>query len=66
MVMRIVVFDPEEDDIEDPTFDEPASDPNAPLPPFAEMVLSNPVLNPADIVDAGEVAWSDLTLPLPP
>lgn len=63
MVMRVVVFDPEEDDIGDPTFDEPGGDDA--LPPFANMVLSNGVLDPADIVDAGEVAWSDLTLPLP-
>lgn len=66
MVMRVVVFDPDEDDIEDPTFDEPAPDPDASLPPAANMVLSNSVLDPANVVTAGEVAWSDLTLPWPP
>lgn len=67
MAMRVVVFDPEEDDIEDPTFDEPAADPNAPLPPAAGMVLNNPPLDPSNTVSGdGEVRWADLTLPLPP
>jgi plastocyanin len=63
MVMRIVVFDPEEDDIESSTFDEPAPDPDAPLPPAASMVLTDNPLKPGDVVDQGTVAWSDLTLP---
>lgn len=33
MVMRIVVFDPEDDSLSDSTFDEPQPDPDAPLPP---------------------------------
>lgn len=65
MVMRIVVFDPNEDDIGSPTFDEPDPDPNAPLFPLAKMVLDNPPLDPDKIVSGdGEVAWSELTLPL--
>lgn len=63
MVIRIVVFDPSEDDIEDPTFDEPEPDPNAPLFPNAAAVLNDTALDPSAIVGAGEVAWSDLTLP---
>lgn len=63
MVMRIVVFDPEEDDIEDSTFDEPEPDEEAPLPAAATAVLTEDALDPASIVDAGEVAWADLTLP---
>lgn len=59
MVMRIVVFDPEEDDINDPTFGE-----YGPVVfPAANAVLSDPKLDPSNIVDEGEVAWSDLTLP---
>lgn len=63
MVMRIVVFDPEEDSVSDPAFDEPDEDPNAPLPPAAKAVLTDDALDPSSIVGAGEVAWADLTLP---
>jgi plastocyanin len=62
MVVRIVVFDPEEDDIEDETFDEPAPDPNAPLPPNAATVLNADELDPENIVSEGAVPWADLTL----
>lgn len=60
MVMRIVVFDPEDDDLSDSTFDEPTG---GPLPPSADAVLTDDALDPANIVSQGEVAWSDLTLP---
>lgn len=60
MVMRIVVFDPEEDDLSDGTFDEPTG---GPLLPNADVVLTDDALNPANIVSEGEVAWSELTLP---
>lgn len=64
MVMRVVVFDPEDDDISDSTFDEPAPDPNAPLLPNPKAVLTDDALNPANVVAGdGEVAWSELTLP---
>lgn len=59
MVMRVVVFDPAEDSLDDSTFEE-----WGPLPiPNAGNVLSDDALDPANIVAAGEVAWSDLTLP---
>lgn len=59
MVMRIVVFDPDEDSLSDSTFDD-----WGPLPeiPSADAVLTDPALNPANIVTEGEVAWSNLTL----
>jgi plastocyanin len=50
MVVRIVVFDPEDDDIEDEQFDEPEPDPDAPLPPNAATVLNADEINPANIV----------------
>jgi plastocyanin len=62
MVMRIVVFDPEDDDIEDEQFDEPDPDSDAPLPPYAAAVLNDDKLNPANIVSEEQVAWEDLTL----
>lgn len=59
MVIRIVVFDPEEDSLDDATFDEYGS-----LPiPAANEVLTDDALDPANIVAQDEVAWSDLTLP---
>jgi len=62
MVMRVVVFDPEEDDIEDEAFSvEPLSE----GPPNTQAVLNAPELDPANIVEAGEVAWADLTLEVP-
>lgn len=59
MVTRIVVFDPEEDDIDSETFDE-----WGPLPPIpnADAVLTDDALDPANIVEEGEVAWADLSL----
>jgi plastocyanin len=63
MVMRAVVFDPEEDDIGSSTFDEPEPDPEAPLPPNAAAVLDTTELDPANVVSEETVAWSDLTLP---
>lgn len=58
MVMRIVVGDGGTDY---------GSLPNPPGPtnPFshANAVLTDPALDPSNIVSAGEVAWSDLTLP---
>ena len=62
MVVRIVVFDPDEDDIETETFDEPATDPEAPLPPNAAAVLNDEALDPENVVSEGQVAWGDLTL----
>lgn len=59
MVMRILVFDPEEDDLSDSTFDEPTG---GPLPPNAEAVLTADALDPANIESEGEVAWADLDL----
>ena len=62
MVMRVVVFDPEEDSIEDEAFSvEPLSE----GPPNAQAVLNAPELDPANIVEAGEIAWADLTLEVP-
>lgn len=60
MVTRIVVFDPEEDSIDNSTFDE-----WGPIPfiPNANAVLTDDALDPANIVEEGEVAWADLTLP---
>lgn len=62
MVMRIVVFDPEEDDIEDEPFEEYGAFP--PVGPFgnAERVLTTAELDPENIVSVGTVAWSDLSL----
>jgi plastocyanin len=59
MVMRIVVMDPEEDDIEEEAFTEPTA---GPIPPNAEAVLTAEELDPARIVDAGPIAWEDLTI----
>ena len=62
MVMRIVVFDPKEDSLDDPTFNEPPADPQAPLPPAAKTVLTDGALDPVNIVGKGEVPWADLSL----
>lgn len=59
MVMRVVVFDPDEDDIDDDTFQAPTA---GPLFPNDELVLSAPELEPEAIVEAGTVAWADLTI----
>lgn len=60
MVGRIVVLDPEEDDVESDEFAAPTA---GELFPNDERVLSSGELDPANIVEAGSVAWSDLTLP---
>lgn len=56
MVMRIVVSS------EDPTPEKPQPDPEAPLPPNADAVLTDAALDPSNIVAEGEVAWGDLDL----
>ncbi len=62
MVGRIVVFDPDEDDIESDQFAAPTA---GELPPNVERVLGAAELEPANIVEAGSVAWADLTLAEP-
>lgn len=52
MVMRIVVFDPEEDSLDDATFDEYGSLPIS----NANKVLTDDALDPPNIVGQGEVA----------
>lgn len=59
MVARIVVFDSDEDDIDDDTFSAPTE---GPLEPNAETVLTADELDPENIVDEGTVDWADLTL----
>lgn len=59
MSMRIVVFDPEEDDVEDDAFAAPTA---GELPPNAERVLTADELDPANIVAEGSVAWEELTI----
>jgi plastocyanin len=59
MVMRVVVFDPEADDIESETFATPSS---GELPPSAQRVYDAEELDPANIVEEGPVAWEELTL----
>jgi len=59
MVMRIVVFDPEEDSIED---DAVSIEPAEAVPPNVGTVLNAAELAPANIVEAGTVAWADLSL----
>lgn len=62
MVMRVVVFDSDEDDIEDDAFAAPT---DGELPPNANAVLTADELDPENIVDEGTVAWEDLTLEAP-
>lgn len=67
MVMRIVVFDPRKDDIDDDAFDgygPLAGPPGAPGNPFANVnaVLTNEALDPENIVSEGRIRWADLTL----
>lgn len=65
MVMRIVVFDPAEDDLSEPTFSDYDD-----LPPLDFLANANRVLNAPEIDDPDnivnqsddEVAWADLTL----
>lgn len=59
MVMRVVVFDPEEDDIEDDTFAAPTG---GELPPSAQQVYDAEELDPGNIVEQETVAWADLSL----
>lgn len=59
MVMRVVVFDPDDDDFDDDEFEASTA---GPLFPNDERVLDVPELEPAAIVEAGTVAWEDLTL----
>ncbi|WP_277553669.1 cupredoxin domain-containing protein [Halobaculum limi] len=62
MVARIVVYDPEEDDL---SSDEFAVAPPEGLFPNDVDVLTSEELEPQAIVDAGEVAWADLSLESP-
>jgi plastocyanin len=58
MVMRVVVVDPETDDVPDaPTAGE--------LNANAQQVLTAPELDPTNIVEAGTVGWADLTIEPP-
>lgn len=59
MVMRVVVFDPETDDVADEQF---AVEPPEGVPPNVSAVLGAPELTPENIVEQGSVAWADLTL----
>lgn len=67
MVMRVVVFDPEEDDIEEETFslEQYGSLPSDPFAANVVAVLTAAELDPANIVEAGTVKWADLTLEVP-
>ena len=64
--MRIVVFDPEEDCLDEERFDGwgPFSENTDPEEPFfnANRVLTDEALAPENIVNEGEVAWADLDL----
>ncbi|MFC7098039.1 cupredoxin domain-containing protein [Halobaculum marinum] len=59
MVARIVVYDPEDDDLADDAFAVEADDS---LFPNDRRVLASEELVPENVVDAGEVAWADLTI----
>lgn len=63
MVVRIVVFDPEDDSLDGSTFDDWGPLPSAPAFINPNKVLTDDALDPANIVEQGAVAWSDLTLP---
>lgn len=63
MVGRIVVFDPEEDDVESDEFAAPTA---GELFPNDQRVYDAPELDPANVVEAGSVAWADLTIPPQP
>lgn len=54
MVQRIVVVDPETDEV-------PAA-PSGEVSPNVQAVLTAPELDPQNLVEAGTVGWSDLTL----
>jgi plastocyanin len=61
MVMRILVFDPAEDDLDDDSFDEYG---NFTHPAFAnnDRVLSDDRLDPGTIANEGDIAWDSLSL----
>ncbi|WP_284012043.1 cupredoxin domain-containing protein [Halobaculum litoreum] len=59
MVARIVVYDPADDDLSDDAF---AVDGDADLFPNDRRVLASEELDPANVVDAGEVGWADLSV----
>jgi len=59
MVLRVVVFDPEEDSIDDEAF---SVGPAEGVPPNVQAVLNAEELAPANIVEQGSVAWADLTI----
>jgi plastocyanin len=60
MVMRVVVGDPDEGE----AFEAPTAGKEQ-IPPNVQAVLSADELDPANIVDAGTIAWEDLTLEMP-
>ena len=66
MTMRVVVFDPNEDSLDDQRFDDwgPFPELTQPEQPFYNVnrVLTADSLDPATIVDRGQVAWADLSL----
>jgi len=62
MVMRVVVFDPEEDSAGDEAF---SVDDVEGVPPNVQAVLNAPELAPSNIIEQGSVAWEDLTLEPP-
>lgn len=59
MVMRVIVFDPDQDSIEDEQF---SVEPVENVPPNVQTVLNAEELAPENIVEQGSVAWADLTL----
>lgn len=65
MVMRVVVFDPRRDDLDDLTDWGPLPD-IAPGPPdplaSAEQVLTDDALDPANVVSEGRIEWAELSL----
>lgn len=66
MVMRVVVFDPDEDSLDDSMFDgwgefSQLTEPEQPLH-NANRVLTADSLTPETIVEQGDVAWADLSL----
>lgn len=56
MVMRVFVFDPEEDDLDD------YSEPSGQIAPNANAVLTDEKLDLSSIVEKGEIAWDELNL----
>lgn len=62
MVGRVVVYDPEEDDLSSDAF---AVDPPEGLFPNDSTVLTSEELDPQAIVEEGTVAWEELSLEAP-